>query len=344
MSDNVAGAPAHLFPPSEVVRQWLAWGAYGLFNENSKNYRMSFGMPLAFYEKKSPEGEPIRKMLDAGENPPQGAIIYYVLGDVPAGAVSLTILDGNGAVIRTFTSKPEDTDNAQKDETLPDAGKERYITTQAGLNRFVWDMRYPGATRVPKDATTQDINTGPLAAPGMYQAQLKVGEQTYIQPFEIRADPRTTASQADLEAQFALWRCIRDKLSETHAAINRLRRLKEQVAAWEGRLAGSNDKVSEAAKTLQEKLTAIETVLIRSEAKHAFDSIRMPTALNFQLASLMSVVAAADEAPTQQAYDVFDHLSSEIDTQLSALQAVIETDVPAFNKLVREVDVPAVAV
>ena len=67
---------------------------------------MALGTGLTFYEDRTPEGERVRTFLDAGENPPVGAIVYYALGAAAAGRVSLTFLDDKGAVIRTFTTKP----------------------------------------------------------------------------------------------------------------------------------------------------------------------------------------------------------------------------------------------
>src|SRR4029077_3860829 len=137
------------------------------------------------------------------------------------GGVSLSFLDDQGAVIRTFTTKPEAApsgDSGKAPGTSASAptppADERYVTTRPGLNRFVWDLRYPGAERVPGDVSTEKAITGPLAPPGRYQARLTVGDRSWTQSFEVRKDPRVAATQADFDAQFALWRKIRDTLSE----------------------------------------------------------------------------------------------------------------------------------
>jgi hypothetical protein len=53
-------------------------------------------------------------------------------------------------------------------------------------------------------------------------------------------------------------------------------------------------------------------------------------------------VASADAAPTAQSYAVYDELAAKIDAELGTLDRVMADDVPAFNRLVREKDVPAV--
>jgi len=53
-------------------------------------------------------------------------------------------------------------------------------------------------------------------------------------------------------------------------------------------------------------------------------------------------VAGADAAPTTQAVQVFDELSAALQLQLDRLKAVLDADIPAFNKLVKDSDVPAI--
>ena len=63
-----------------------------------------------------------------------------------------------------------------------------------------------------------------------------------------------------------------------------------------------------------------------------------------KLAALAGVISRADAAPTDQSYVVYDDLVSQIDVQLQRLAQVMKTDVPAFNQLVKEQNVPAVVV
>ena len=54
------------------------------------------------------------------------------------------------------------------------------------------------------------------------------------------------------------------------------------------------------------------------------------------------MVASADFAPPKQTYEVFSDVSGRIDVQLGLLDKVVDDDVPAFNELVRELDLPAI--
>jgi hypothetical protein len=340
LSEDAARTPAHLFAPRPTCRLWQQWEAV-TFDWPNKTYMPALGTAATFYQVKTSEGESIRKCLDGGENPPSGAIIYYLLKEAPAEPLVLRILDARGREIRAFSSAAGD---EEKD------GNERYAPAAPGLNRFVWDMHYPDAEKVPGDLSTEEATTGPLAAPGTYQVELKVGDRTWTQSFEIYKDPRVGASQEDLEAQFELWSRICAKIGETHRSINQLRRIERQLDEWtqrsgemDGMANSKGSAIRDAAKTLGEKLRAIEIELIQTEVESRQDFLRLPVRLNAKLVSLLGVLASADEAPTQQAYDVFDHLSEQIDAQIAQLQDLIEVDVAAFNELVSKAGVPPIA-
>ena len=351
LTEEAVQSALHLFEPRATYRRWLQWGAGMFRSETGKNYLMGLGAAATFYLEKSPEGERTRRFLDAGEGPPQGVIVYYLLENTSADSVELTFLNAEGAEIKTFTTKPED---AEDDEANSDDKEDRYIPVEPGLNRFVWDMCYPDSEAVTEppsgkqEMSPDKPKNGPLASPGTYQAQLKVGDQTQTQTFEICKDPRVTTSQADFDAQFELWSQIRDKLSETNEAINRLRRIQRQANECKKRADTREDTnteaICEAADALQEKLKAIEGELIQTGADTIGDRLRMPTMLTGKLAGLTSVVAVADFAPPKQAYELFEELSSQIDAQLDQLKSVIEEDVAAFNNLINEASLPAVVI
>jgi hypothetical protein len=249
-------------------------------------------------------------------------ILYYWLADTPAAPIKLTILDSAGKAIKSFSSKSADT---PKDEVT--------LAVKAGLNRFVWDMRYPDAVKVQNDPTTEKAATGPRAAPGSYGVQLTVGEETHEAAFTILVDPRMAVSPADLDAQFSLWQQINEKISATHSAINKTRNIRRQLDGWIER-AGDNQQIVDAARALQEKLTTVERALIQTDAKSSNDRLRLPARLNTKLIGLISIVAAADARPPQQAYQVFGHLGRQVDEQLALLDGIIGDDLIAFNDLV----------
>jgi hypothetical protein len=67
-----------------------------------------------------------------------------------------------------------------------------------------------------------------------------------------------------------------------------------------------------------------------------------PIKLNAKVAALAGVVSSGEAAPTLQARQVFDDLSARVATELQRLREVMDTDVTAFNALIREASVPAI--
>jgi hypothetical protein len=205
-------------------------------------------------------------------------------------------------------------------------------------------MRYPEAHKIPGDKLLEDKIVGPPAPPGTYQVRLEVDGATQTQTFTLLKDPRAAASQADFEAQFALLQQIRDKLTATHDAVIKLRRIRQQVDEWTQRATGhaGADAIAQAAQTVKDQLTAVEETLIQTKFRGARDRLDLPVKLNAKLAELPSVVAAADFAPPQQVYEVFNHLAEHIDQQLQRLQEVITKDVAEFQRLLDTHRIPAV--
>ena len=149
------------------------------------------------------------------------------------------------------------------------------------------------------------------------------------------------ATQADYDSQFEWLIRIRNKLSETHDQINRLRRVRQQVEEWEAR-GREHDTLVEAAGALKRKLADIEDDLIQTRYTGARDRLNMPVKLNRQLAELIAVVSSADFAPTRQSLQVFEQLSGRIDARTTLLQDVIDEDVPKFVNLVHELEIPTI--
>ena len=335
VTNDILETPAHLMQPRVTVR--LRSPSLPHKPSSGKQYRLSLGADVTYTESVGPAGEKVRRFLDAGENPPQGVIITYYLKEKCENEATLTVSDNEGRLIKAFSSAAAD-DQADNDDAEP------RLFAEAGMNRFVWDMRYPNARKAPGDKTTEDLVTGPLAPPGNYQVSLSVDGRVQTKSFQIVKDPRVQASQADFDAQFELHMAIRDKLSETHDAINKLGYIRRQVEEWEQRARSHTSSVAVAslAGSMKEKLGAIESVLVQTDFKGERDRLNLPVKLNRQLAELVAVVASADFSPPKQVHDVFGELSSRIDTQLTLLEDVVKQDVPNFINLVHELEIPAI--
>jgi len=282
---------------------------------------------------------------DMGENPPSGSVIYYYFKEKPGQEVTLEFLDNQGNLIKQYKSQKK-----QPDESSPVSRwgtfRGETVSTEQGMNRFVWDMRYPGAERVPGAVYWGASLRGPVAVPGEYVVRLKVGEDRMIKNWKWKKDPRIEATQRDLQAQFDFLMEIRDKISEVNRGIKKLRRVKQQINDLFAKIKDLENKkeIMEAGNEIIEKLTAVEDELIQSKSKSGQDPLNYPIKLDNKIAALASYVSSADFRPTEQSYQVFHELSSKADSQLGLLDLYLERDLKNFNRLVKKEDIPAVVV
>jgi photosystem II stability/assembly factor-like uncharacterized protein len=277
---------------------------------------------------------------DAVRSVSRGVSIDYYLKDA-ASKVTIEVVDASGRVVRTFTgdtqAKPVKEETLPEEEDGPPAAEPK-VGTGAGMNRFVWDMRHPGPTPIPKMILWAAGTRGPKALPGRYQVRMTVagaaGSAPVVQshPFEIRRHPLLTdVTAADYQAQFDLAMQVRDRVTAADEAVIRIRALKD---ALRDRASAARDaRVGTAADALAARLTAVEGEIYQYRNASSQDPLNYPIKLNNKLAALLGVIESADGRPTQQSVDVFKDLSGRLEVELRKLEALQRTDLPAFNKV-----------
>jgi len=101
-------------------------------------------------------------------------------------------------------------------------------------------------------------------------------------------------------------------------------------------------KVADAAKALNQKLTEVEEALYQTKNRSGQDPLNFPIKLNNKLAHVLGVVQSSDNQPTQQSYMVYEDLATQVNAELKKLDMALGADLAAFNKLIRDENVPAV--
>jgi hypothetical protein len=218
---------------------------------------------------------------------------------------------------------------------------ERRGLLYAGTERGVWVSFDDGARWQSLQAQPA---AGAGARPRRQGGRPRRGHARALVLDPRRPDPRTAATPDDFAAQLALALQIRDKLTETHEAINMIRALRKQAESWVERTAGTPqaEQVAEAAKPLRDALTAVEDELIQGRSKSHEDPLNFPIKLNNKLAALSGIVGSADAAPTQGARQVFTDVAGRVDAQLEGLEAILVSQLGAFNATVQGAQLPAI--
>jgi photosystem II stability/assembly factor-like uncharacterized protein len=264
---------------------------------------------------------------------------YYLKG--AAEQVTIEILDAQGQVVNAYSG----TAQKQGEKPAGQPSEEEFfrapaarVPVNAGMNRFVWDMRYANAKAFPNLIMWAASTRGPLAPPGTYRVRLTVADATQTQSFTIAKHPNLAAvTDGDLAEQFRLALQIRDKVSLANDAVIRIRSVRDQVADRLKQWAATqkDKKVSRVAvlgDAIAAKLTVIEGEIYQYRNRSSQDPLNYPIKLNNKLAALQGVVEGGDGRPTEQSYTVFKELSGRLDAELAKLDAVLKTDLPAFNK------------
>ena len=220
---------------------------------------------------------PLPPEFPAGQNPPDGAIIDYVIDGV--GPVTLEIQTAGGALVRRYSSTDlaEAIDEKAFNVPMYWPRPPQLLSATKGAHRFVWDLRYPapGAVQrdfpisaVPGDTPIEPL--GVLAVPGTYLVKLTAGGRTFTERLTLKMDPRATITPLGLTQQFTLATKIAEMMNRTFAAIT------------------------------------------ASPKPPAASPLSDLTALNGDLATAYDVVEGADRAPTTQAVSAVAHLEQRL--------------------------------
>ena len=280
-----------------------------------------------------------------GENPPTGAIVYYYLPSAPKGVVSLDILDAQGKAVRHFSNeekKEAETPPEWPDQTPP----EEKIPTNAGLNRFAWDLRAQGPTPLAGEPGAEFRNRGAMVAPGAYQVRLTSEGKSYTAPLELKIDARVKASSADVQKQVELGGKIVTEVSQIHDVVGKMREVRTQTHTLNSRLGGDPRyaQLIAAAKDFDKKSFDVESQLVQVNAKSSESTLNYPVLIDERFHSLLSMVDSADAAPTAQQYEVFAELEKQAQPLLTQAHELMTKELPVLNEMVNKLNIPAIYV
>src|SRR5262249_38907714 len=160
--------------------------------------------------------------------------------------------------------------------------------------------------------------------------------QAATESLEVRRDPRLTSTAEDDRARYRMLLSIRDKLTETHEAIEGLRDVREQLKAASDRAKTFNkdSTIARAAYSWSNKLSTVEEALYQTKNRSNQDPLNYPIRLNNKLSALAGDVSDTEGRPTAQQQEVYRDLVGRIDHELSTLKALYADGLERFNRLV----------
>jgi photosystem II stability/assembly factor-like uncharacterized protein len=300
LTPEVMAAAAHLFPPRAAYR----------FNNIPGNYATN--------------DDPT-----AGTNPPGDAVFNYWLKSAPQSAPSIAIMDASGKTVRTLTG-----------------------TRKAGLNRVWWNlMNEP--TKTPRLRTKPLYNAeftmdadGTRAAPGFgtfsvqvppgrYTVKLAVDGQSFTQPLEVRRDPNSAATLADIKASTDLLFAMQATANATTDMLHSIEAVRSQIGTMNA-VSSTPADVRTAGDSLDRKFMGVEQNIVDLRLTgRGQDEVRWPVKLGGQLSYLAGGIGSSDFTPTAQQKSVNEILVKQMRETRQALEQLMNKDLAAFNALLR---------
>jgi photosystem II stability/assembly factor-like uncharacterized protein len=322
MSAKVTSSDIYLFRPAEAVR--VRWDNF--------------------------QDTPYPPETPAGQNPADGAIIDYFLRSSPAGGITMTVYDERGAQVRRFSSEAKALD-------LPPPNVPSYwfapfgeLPKRAGLNRFVWDLRYPAPLTLPygyygklleyteytladhalPGNTPREQPQGPLVVPGNYTVELSVAGRVVRQTLTVKLDPRLRIPKADLQAQVDLEQQIARGMAASYHAYHRVAVLRTALVDRK-KVLGTETAVA----ALGKKLDAVDE---GTRTAPGFGPV------NRDLARLASSAQGADIRPAETVRMAVEDKCKSLDAALTKWREVNEQDLITFNAQLQAKQLPSLPV
>ena len=265
------------------------------------------------------QGTPLPPEIPKAQNPPDGAILDYYLKSDAAGEVTLEILDAKNQLVRRFSTTDRPASPARRRQAIADVWitPPAHLTARAGMNRFVWDLRYSIASAGGAvDPETGQAARGPQVIPGMYQVRLTVAGQHYSQPLKVVLDPRSTATPLDLAKQFDL----ATKVARQMGIASQLTR---EIAAARAQLADLKKKTADA--SLLGQIASLDSEAQKIAGASGGRAAAPPSglaAVQADLNAVNGVVDSADRTPPAQAYALFQQATRDLSKYQASWQTL----------------------
>ena len=299
----------HIYNPDDaIIGHW-----YSAMNSNNSN-----GMDLF-----------------AGVNPANGVVIYYHLPENIGEdfELQLDIKDAQGNLVRSFSSKSDPNFIAY------DGGpsREPTLAVNKGLNRFVWDMRYPTLPGIPT-AFIEGSYSGHKVIPGKYTLDLKsiLGESqahanVLVNPlFEISAD--------QYQAYEDFMQLMQNDLREMHDMVNNLMDYQNQLKTFLDRI-----KDDESRKSLQQEgsklLLSMQTWdedMVQRKSKAYDDVENFPNKFTANYLFLINQTESQIPRVNEGSRQRHEELSKQWDVLKAEGERLLQEAIPSYNRLLQE--------
>lgn len=266
----------------------------------------------------------------AGVNPANGIVVYYHLPELKKGEeLTMEIKDAAGQLVRRYSSKKD----SLFSEWEGGPSEEPTLGTQKGLNRFVWDLRYPTMAGIP-GTYFENSFAGHKASPGKYEIQLKWGTQQVSTTAEILANPLYPTTAASYEAYHKVMLEMEQALHQMHLLVNSLQAKRTQLEELLATIpAGKHRALHAEASALIQKMKVWDEDMVQRKSKAYDDVENFPNKFTANYMFLINQTESDIPQVNQPSLDLKRALDAEWAGLKARVDAILGKDLPALNKM-----------
>lgn len=280
----------------------------------------------------------ISRAVGQGTNPRSGVTFdYYLDQDSDTLDLKLEVLQGS-EVIRSYTNKkPKGFRSWPGGPSRP-----QILPSKKGFNRFTWDFNREPIPSI-NNIFVFGGHGGSSVAPGNYTLRMTLGEESVETSASILPNPSIKSTPQDFTEQQGMLVSIEKTLHDMHESVNQMRSAKSQLSHYAKLLKGNEDAKSllDKGKELTKRINSWEENLIQAKQKTFQDVINFNNKLNAQLIRLKSYIDQPDPKVTQGAKELYKDLMTDWKVYVDERDAIINTEMKAYNSLYRSLDIPA---
>jgi len=279
----------------------------------------------------------------SGTNAPTGVVIYFqlpVTADSSA-SLSIDIIDEKGRMVRHYSDKEDKDFVGYPGGPSPDP----VLVKRIGLNRFVWNMRYPTLPGVPT-VFIEGAYEGRKAAPGNYVASIKYGKSEKQVAIKILPDPRIKATTEDYSAQQVLSAKVEDDVKEIHNMVLSVRKVRKQLLDISELLKDDTaaKEIVSKGKSIAEKLSKWEEDIVQNKAQSNDDIINFVNKISADYIFVKGELDVNIPYVTSGQEEQFEKLHSDWQNLKKIVTALLDNEVGAFNEVCRKSKINAIIV
>lgn len=265
-----------------------------------------------------------------GVNPATGAVLYYQLPELkPTDHIAMEIKDAQGNVVNTFSSRADSTQ--QRYGGAPPAAP--VLSKAKGLNRFVWNLRYPTLVGVP-NVYIESSYRGHKASPGKYSVTVKMGDQTVASDFEILSNPLYPTDAKTYQEYHTLMAMMEGELNKMHNTINSMNDKRHQLDQLLASLAADEKYKALKAdgKTLSQKMKLWDEDMVQRKSKAYDDVENFPNKFTANYMFMLNHTESDIPRVNKSTLDRLAELTAEWTKLQSRANDILDKELPAFNK------------